>query len=127
MFHTAISGAAPSDQRLYNTHWRERFLGHPDDEPERYDRCSPVSEAALLRRPLLLVHGLADDNVVAAHTLRMSAALLAAGRPHRVLPLSGSTHSPTDETTVAQLMLHQLDFLQETLADVQPQARPGSA
>jgi dipeptidyl-peptidase-4 len=116
VFHTAISGAAPSDQRLYNTHWRERFLGHPDDEPERYDRCSPVSEAALLRRPLLLVHGLADDNVVAAHTLRMSAALLAAGRPHRVLPLSGSAHRPTDETTVTQLLLYQLDFLRETLA-----------
>ena len=115
VFHTAISGAAPSDQRLYNTHWRERFLGHPDDEPERYDRCSPVSEAALLRRPLLLVHGLADDNVVAAHTLRMSAALLAAGRPHRVLPLSGSAHSPTDEATVTQLLLYQLDFLRETL------------
>ena len=115
VFRTAISGAAPSDQRLYDTHWRERFLGHPDDEPERYDRCSPVNEAALLRRPLLLVHGLADDNVVAAHTLRMSAALLAAGRPHRVLPLSGSAHSPADETTVTQLLLYQLDFLRETL------------
>jgi dipeptidyl-peptidase-4 len=120
VFHTAISGAAPSDQRLYDTHWRERFLGHPDDEPERYDRCSPVNEAALLRRPLLLVHGLADDNVVAAHTLRMSAALLAAGRPHRVLPLSGSAHSPADETTVTQLLLYQLDFLRETLATGTP-------
>jgi dipeptidyl-peptidase-4 len=127
IFHTAISGAAPSDQRLYDTHWRERFLGQPDEEPENYARSSPITEAAALSRPLLLVHGMADDNVVVAHTLRMSAALLAAGRPHRVLPLSGSTHSPTDETTVAQLMLHQLDFLQETLADVQPQARPGSA
>jgi len=122
VFHTAISGAAPSDQRLYNTHWRERFLGHPDDEPERYDRCSPVTEAASLRRPLLLVHGLADDNVVAAHTLRMSAALLAAGRPHRVLPLSGSAHSPADETTVTQLLLYQLDFLRETL----PAGAPGT-
>ena len=115
VFHTAISGAAPSDQRLYDTHWRERFLGLPDEHPEDYARCSPITEAASLRRPLLLVHGLADDNVVAAHTLRMSAALLAAGRPHRVLPLSGSSHSPTDPTTVTQLLLYQLDFLQETL------------
>lgn len=115
VFHTAISGAAPSDQRLYETHWRERFLGHPDEEPERYDRSSPINEAAALQRPLLLIHGLADDNVVAAHTLRMSAALLAAGRPHRVLPLSGSAHSPRDETTLTQLLLHQLAFLRETL------------
>ena len=43
-------------------------------------------------RPLLLVHGLVDDNVVAAHTLRLSAALLATGRPHAVIPLTGATH-----------------------------------
>ena len=40
-------------------------------------------------RPLMLIHGLADDNVVVAHTLRLSSALLAAGRPHEMLPLSG--------------------------------------
>jgi dipeptidyl-peptidase-4 len=115
VFHAAISGAAPSDQRLYDTHWRERFLGHPDEQPENYARSSPITEAASLRRPLLLIHGLADDNVVAAHTLRMSAALLAAGRPHRVLPLPGATHMPTDEVTAAQLLTYQLDFLRETL------------
>ncbi|TDO49098.1 dipeptidyl-peptidase-4 [Kribbella sp. VKM Ac-2527] len=115
VFHAAISGAAPSDQRLYDTHWRERFLGHPDDNPEAYDRSSPISDAAKLRRPLLLVHGLADDNVVAAHALRMSAALLAAGRPHQVLPLSGATHMPTEEAAVEGLMRHQLQFLQDAL------------
>jgi dipeptidyl-peptidase-4 len=120
VFHTAISGAAPSDQRLYDTHWRERFLGLPDEHPESYARCSPITEAASLSRPLLLVHGLADDNVVVAHTLRMSAALLAAGRPHQVLPLSGSTHTPTDPTTVTQLLLHQLDFLAQTLRPETP-------
>ena len=115
VFHAAIAGAAPSDQRLYDTHWRERFLGHPDEQPENYARSSPITDAAALRRPLLLIHGLADDNVVAAHTLRMSAALLAAGRPHRVLPLPGATHMPTDEQTVAHLLTYQLDFLRETL------------
>jgi dipeptidyl-peptidase-4 len=115
VFHAAIAGAAPSDQRLYDTHWRERFLGHPDQQPENYARSSPITDAAALRRPLLLIHGLADDNVVAAHTLRMSAALLAAGRPHRVLPLPGATHMPTDEQAVAHLLTYQLDFLRETL------------
>ncbi|GAA2087263.1 prolyl oligopeptidase family serine peptidase [Streptomyces albiaxialis] len=116
VFHAAVSGAAPSDQRLYDTHWRERFLGRPEENPEAYARSSPITEAASLTRPLLLVHGLADDNVVAAHTLRMSAALLAAGRPHRVLPLSGAAHSPTDETAVTRLLTHQLDFFREALA-----------
>jgi dipeptidyl-peptidase-4 len=114
VFHSAISGAAPSDQRLYDTHWRERFLGRPDEHPDWYARSSPITEAARLTRPLLLVHGMADDNVVPAHAFRMSAALLAAGRPHRVLPLSG-THLQTDETAVTQLLLYQLDFLRETL------------
>ncbi|MFC4036261.1 prolyl oligopeptidase family serine peptidase [Streptomyces polygonati] len=115
VFHAAISGAGPSDQRLYDTHWRERFLGHPDDEPEAYDRSSPITGAASLSRPLLLVHGLADDNVVAAHTLRLSAALLAAQRPHEVLPLSNTTHSPTDEAVVEGLLRHQLNFLRVSL------------
>ncbi|NGO71779.1 S9 family peptidase [Streptomyces boncukensis] len=114
VFHAAVSGAAPSDQRLYDTHWRERFLGLPEENPEAYARSSPLTDAASLTRPLLLVHGLADDNVAAAHTLRMSAALLAAGRPHRVLPLSGAGHRPYDETTVARLLTHELEFLRET-------------
>lgn len=115
VFHAAVSGAAPSDQRLYDTHWRERFLGHPDENPGAYERSSPVNEAASLRRPLLLVHGMADDNVVAAHTLRLSAALLVAQRPHQVLPLSNVTHSPTDTAVVEGLLRHQLHFLRETL------------
>ena len=60
-----------------------------------------MTQAASLTRPLLLIHGMADDNVVVAHTLRMSSALLAAGRPHQVLPLSGATHMPTDDGTSA--------------------------
>jgi dipeptidyl-peptidase 4 len=118
VFHAAVSGAAPHDQRLYDTHWRERFLGLPQQNPDGYDRSSTITGAASLTRPLLLIHGMADDNVVVAHTLRMSAALLAAGRPHQVLPLSGATHTPTDENTVSQLLRHQLDFLTDALGVV---------
>ncbi len=115
LFHAAISGAAPSDQRLYDTYFKERYLGHPDHEPENYFRSSPINDVALLNRPMLLIHGMADDNVVVAHTLRMSTALLEAGRPHQVLPLSGSGHSPSDEMTIFNLLLHQLRFLQQSL------------
>jgi dipeptidyl-peptidase-4 len=80
VFQAAVAGAPAIDQRLYDTHWRERFLGHPDENPEAYDRSSLLLDAPNLRRPLLLVHGLADDNVVPAHTLRLSTALLAASR-----------------------------------------------
>jgi dipeptidyl-peptidase-4 len=120
VFHAAISGAAPHDQRLYDTHWRERFLGLPQRNPEGYDRSSTMTEAGRLTRPLLLIHGLADDNVVVAHTLRMSAALLAAGRPHQVLPLSGATHMPID--SLSQLPRHELAFLAESLGVARPDA-----
>ncbi|WP_406199171.1 prolyl oligopeptidase family serine peptidase [Kitasatospora sp. NBC_01560] len=115
VFHAAVAGAAPTDQRLYDTHWQERFLGHPDEHPERYDACSLIADAPALRRPLLLVHGLADDNVFPVHALRLSAALLAAGRPHEVLPLSGTTHTPSDEAVAENLHHHQLDFLRRSL------------
>ncbi|MBB6346163.1 prolyl oligopeptidase family serine peptidase [Nonomuraea muscovyensis] len=119
VFHAAVAGAPVTDQRLYDTHWRERHLGHPDEHPEAYERCSPIREAASLTRPLLLIHGLADDNVVPAHTLRFSQALLEAGRPHEVLPLSRTTHLPSQEAVAENLLLHQLAFLRRAL-DLSP-------
>ncbi|MFE6690911.1 prolyl oligopeptidase family serine peptidase [Streptomyces sp. NPDC057743] len=115
VFHAAVAGAPPTDQRMYDTHWKERFLGHPDEHPENYARSSLVGSGHLLSRPLLLVHGLADDNVAVAHTLRFSAELLAAGRPHTVLPLPGATHLPADDAVNANLLRFQRDFLKGAL------------
>jgi len=115
LFHAAVAGAPTTDQRLYNTHWKERYLGRPDQEPDNYDRCSLIADAPLLRRPLLLIHGLADDNVVVAHTLRLSAALLAAGRSHQVLLLPGASHRAEQEDVAEHLLHLQLDFLNKSL------------
>ena len=119
VFHAAIAGAPVTDWRLYDTHYTERYLGDPDRDKDAYDRCSLISSAersVASRRPLMLIHGLADDNVVVAHTLRLSAALLAAGYPHTVLPLSGITHMASQETVAENLLLLQLDFLRRALA-----------
>jgi dipeptidyl-peptidase-4 len=116
VFHAAVAGAPPTDWRLYDTCYTERYLGRPDTDPDNYARSSLLADAAKLTRPLLLVHGLADDNVVVAHTLRLSAALLAAGRPHSVLPLSGVTHmSGTQEDVAENLMVVQVEFLRAAL------------
>ncbi len=115
VFHAAVAGAPVTDWRLYDTHYTERYLGHPDVEPANYERTDLCAEADSLTRPLLLIHGLADDNVVAAHTLQLSRALLEAGRPHRVLPLSGVTHMTPQEEVAENLLLLQLDFLRESL------------
>ena len=113
--HAAIAGAPVTEWRLYDTFYTERYLGHPDEHPEAYDRSSLLPLAERLERPLLLVHGLADDNVVAAHTLQLSARLLAAGRPHEVLPLTGVTHMASQEDVAENLLLLQLDFLRRTI------------
>jgi dipeptidyl-peptidase 4 len=118
-FHAAVAGAPVSDMRLYDTFYNERYLGHPDEHPEAYAHNSLIADAPKLERPLMLIHGLADDNVVVAHTLRLSSALLAAGRPHTVLPLSGVTHMARQEVVAENLMLLQVDFLQQALG-VQP-------
>lgn len=115
VFHAAVAGAPVTDWRLYDTHYTERYLGHPDTEPANYDRTDLTPAAAGLERPLLLVHGLADDNVSAAHTLRLSRALLEAGRPHTVLPLSGVTHMTPQEKVAENLLLLELHFLQTAL------------
>jgi dipeptidyl-peptidase-4 len=115
VFHAAIAGAPVTEWRLYDTHYTERYLGDPGADPAPYDNSSLLPLADQLTRPLLLVHGLADDNVVAAHTLQLSSALLAAGKPHEVLPLVGVTHMTPQEVVAENLLLHQLDFLRRSL------------
>jgi dipeptidyl-peptidase-4 len=115
VFHAAVAGAPVTDWRLYDTHYTERYLGDPGADPDPYRRSSLLADAAGLRRPLLLIHGLADDNVVAAHTLRLSSLLLAAGRPHSVLPLSGVTHMTPQRLVAENLLELQLAFLKSAL------------
>jgi len=118
VFHAAVAGAPVTDWALYDTHYTERYLGLPPSAA--YDRSSLFADVASAteHRPLMLVHGLADDNVVAAHTLRLSSALLAAGRPHEVLPLSGVTHMTPQEVVAENLLLLQVEFLKRSLSVV---------
>jgi dipeptidyl-peptidase-4 len=115
VFHAAVSGAPVTDWELYDTHYTERYLGHPAERPEVYAANSLIADAPKLTRPLQLIHGLADDNVVVAHTLRLSSALLAAGRAHEVLPLSGVTHMTPQEEVAENLLLLQVAFLRRSL------------
>ncbi|BEP14941.1 prolyl oligopeptidase family serine peptidase [Acidothermaceae bacterium B102] len=116
VFHAAVAGAPVTDWALYDTHYTERYLGTPADQPDAYRNSSLLDDAAKLERPLMLVHGLADDNVVFAHTLRLSSALLAAGRAHTVLPLSGVTHMASQEAVAENLLLLQVEFLKAALS-----------
>ncbi|MFG3076287.1 prolyl oligopeptidase family serine peptidase [Streptomyces sp. NPDC048225] len=120
VFHAAVVGAPVTDLRLYDTHYQERYLGDPGEQPDVYRRNSLIDDAGLVdavepHRPMMVIHGLADDNVVVAHSLRLSSALLAAGRPHEVLPLSGVTHMTPQESVAENLLLLQVEFLKRSL------------
>lgn len=115
VFHAAVAGAPVTDWRLYDTGYTERYLGLPDEDPDAYERSDLTPLAPRLERPLMLIHGLADDNVVVAHTLQLSRALLEAGRPHTVLPLSGVTHMTPQEAVAENLLVLQVQFLREAL------------
>ena len=115
VFHAAVAGAPVTEWRLYDTGYTERYLGLPQEEPDNYDGTSLLPLAPGLTRPLLIIHGLADDNVVVAHSLRLSSALLAAGRPHALLPLSGVTHMTPQEVVAENLLRAEVDFFADAL------------
>jgi dipeptidyl-peptidase-4 len=120
VYHCAVVGAPVTDWSLYDTAYTERYLGLPADAPDVYAHNSLVEMAAEppVRaedvRPMLLVHGLVDDNVVAAHTLRLSAAMLASGRNHSMIPLTGATHMAAGGLA-EKLLRIELDFIRRSL------------
>jgi len=126
-FRCAVVGAPVTDWRLYDTHYTERYLGDPDADPEAYLRSAVVRPDGSLVGPdpagasaphaeLLIVHGLVDDNVLAAHSLRLTDALHADGRPFTFLPLTGATHMASDPAVAARLLEVQATFLRRCLA-----------
>ena len=115
-FHAAIAGAPVTEWKLYDTFYTERYLGNPKHDSQPYIVSSLLHDAHNLSRPLLVIHGLADDNVLAAHSLELSTVLLHAGKPHEFLPLVGVTHMTPQEVVAENLLLHQLDFLRRSLS-----------
>ena len=117
IFSAAVAGAPVTDWALYDTAYTERYLGTPQGNPFAYENTSLLNKAHQLQKPLLLIHGLADDNVFAAHTLQLSSALLAAGKPHSVVPLSGVTHMTPQEIVAENLLRLEVDFFRSHLGD----------
>ena len=122
----AVVGAPVTDWHLYDTHYTERYLGHPGTDPDAYARSAVVRADGTLVGPdpvasdaphaeLLVVHGLVDDNVLVANSLRLTDALHAAGRPFTFLPLTGATHMASDPVVAARLLEVQADLLRRCL------------
>ena len=117
VFHGAVVGAPNADNRLYDTHYSERYLGMPGERGDAYDRSSPVFHAAErgCTRPMLILHGLSDDNVFVAHSLRLSAELYAKGAPHELVLIPNASHMGGGDDAVIARYGAELRFLRSVL------------
>ena len=110
VFRTAVAGAPVCDWQDYDTHYTERFLGLPADNPEGYRASSVLTYCPRLAVPLLIAHGTADDNVYLLHSLKMTDELFRAGRAYEFLVLPGFTHMVPDATVQRALQERIVGF-----------------
>ncbi len=118
VFRAGIAGAPVTDWLDYDTHYTERYLGLPADNQDGYAASSVLSHAADLRRPLMLIHGVTDDNVYFVHTFKLLDALFSAGRPYDLVLLPG-THLLPDPVQRRNLWTRVMDYVDAHAGNVQ--------
>jgi dipeptidyl-peptidase-4 len=91
-FTAGVSGAPVTDWRLYDTHYTERYMGTPESNPAGYRDGNVMTHAAALAGPLLVMHGMADDNVLFTHSTALFKTLQDLRKSFEVMPYPGSKH-----------------------------------
>jgi len=114
VFRAAVAGAPVTDWALYDTAYTERYMKTPQENPDGYASTSALTHAAKLSRPLLIIHGITDDNVHFAHTLALIQDLYVAGKTAEVVTLS-STHMVPDPKLNLARELVQVRFFRDHL------------
>jgi dipeptidyl-peptidase-4 len=112
---SAVSGAPVVDWLDYDTHYTERYLGVPPEASKAYEVSSLLTYVPQAQRPILFMHGTADDNVYFFHTLKLSDALFRAGKPHQVLPLANFTHMVPEPLVLERQWEWIARFFKDTL------------
>jgi dipeptidyl-peptidase-4 len=115
IFDAGVAGAPVVDFNDYDTAYTERYLGIPQESPEAYRLSNVLTYAAGLQRPLLIMHGLTDDNVYFENTFKLTQALIAAGKPYDLLILPG-THQLPDPVLRARVDERRAGFFKKTLS-----------
>ncbi len=114
VFKAGVAGAPVTDWALYDTAYTERYMKTPQANPEGYRATSALTHAGRLERPLLLIHGLTDDNVHLAHTLALIEALYIAARRAEVITLSATHMVPDPKLNLAREQV-QVEFFRQHL------------
>lgn len=120
VFSAGFAVAPVAEWTDYDTHYTERYMDLPGTNPEGYRKSSVLTYAENLRRPLLLAHGTADDNVYFSQALKISDALFRAGKKHEFLPLSGFTHMVNEPEASRRLYERMIQFFREHLGEPVP-------
>jgi dipeptidyl-peptidase-4 len=114
VFRCAVVGAPVVTWENYDTFYTERYLGLPSENAEGYRASSVLTYAKDLQRPILLIHGLTDDNVYAQHSLQLADALFNAGKTFNFLPLLG-THMISEPLLRLRRQTRVMDFFDAEL------------
>lgn len=117
IFKAAVAGAPVTSWDGYDTHYTERYMGTPQDNPVGYRSSSVMTHLSQIRGPLLVIHGMIDENVHFRHTGRLITALIRAGIPHELLPFPEERHGPRREEDRVFLERRIFAFLSRALCD----------
>ncbi|MFM5885151.1 MAG: DPP IV N-terminal domain-containing protein [Novosphingobium sp.] len=92
LYAAGIAGAPVTKWELYDTTYTERYLGDPNKEPKVYERSDALADVGKIKDPLLVVHGMADDNVVFENSSALIARMQAQNVPFEMMLYPGYTH-----------------------------------
>lgn len=111
LYAAGVSGAPVTRWELYDTHYTERFMGDPNTVPEAYEAASAIPKATEMTDPLLLIHGMADDNVVFENSTELISTLQEAAVPFEMMLYPGYTHRVSGPKISVHLWHTIFDFL----------------
>jgi dipeptidyl-peptidase 4 len=114
VFAAGVSGAPVTKWELYDTHYTERYMGTPQGDAAAYKKSSALESATAIADPLLLIHGMADDNVIFENSTALMARLQAAGKPFETMVYPGQTHRVAGPGVSVHLWKTILNFLERT-------------
>ena len=115
VFRAGVSVAPVTDWTLYDTHYTERYIGTPEDNPQGYADSAVLPRVPNIDAPLLLMHGMADDNVLFTHSLKLIKALQDAGKPFELMTYPGAKHGLQERSVAIHRYRLILDFLRRKL------------
>ena len=104
-FKAGVSGAPVTDWALYDTHYTERYVGHPATNAKGYEASAVFPYAEGLKGPLMIYHGMADDNVLFTHATKLFKQLQDQEKQFEMMTYPGSKHSLRGKSV--QTHLHQ--------------------